>query len=54
MSTTIDERVVAMKFDNKDFEKNVETSMNTLERLKQQLKFNDVKDKLGYIPSSIK
>ena len=38
----IDERVVSMKFDNRDFEKNVKTSMNTLEKLKQSLTFENV------------
>jgi len=33
----IDERVLAMKFDNKQFETNVQTSMGTLEKLKQKL-----------------
>lgn len=37
MSTTIDERVVEMRFDNKQFESNVATSMSTLEKLKQKL-----------------
>lgn len=37
MSTTVDERVVEMRFDNRDFEKNVSTSMSTLEKLKQKL-----------------
>lgn len=37
MSTTIDERVVEMRFDNKHFESNVATSMSTLEKLKQKL-----------------
>ena len=37
MSTTIDERVVQMSFDNKEFERNVRTSMSTIERLKQSL-----------------
>ena len=40
MSTTIDERVVEMRFDNKNFEKNVQTSMNTLSSLKQSLKMD--------------
>ena len=35
MSTTVDERVVEMRFDNKNFESNVKTSMSTLERLKK-------------------
>lgn len=37
MSTTIDSRVVEMQFDNRNFEKNVQTSMSTLEKLKQAL-----------------
>ena len=37
MSTTIDQKVVEMKFDNRQFESNVKTSMSTLERLKQSL-----------------
>lgn len=37
MSTTIDQRIVEMQFDNKDFEKNVSQSMSTLEKLKQSL-----------------
>ena len=40
MSTTIDERVVTMQFDNKNFEKNVATSMNTIDKLKQKLNFS--------------
>ena len=34
MSTTIDERVVEMRFDNQKFEQNVKTSMSTIEKLK--------------------
>ena len=37
MSTTIDERVVEMRFDNKQFERNVQTSISTLGKLKQSL-----------------
>lgn len=37
MSRTVDERVVEMKFNNKDFEKNVSTTMSTLDKLKQKL-----------------
>ena len=39
MSTTIDKRVVEMRFDNRQFEKNVSTTMSTLEKLKQKLNF---------------
>ena len=41
MSTTIDERVVEMRFDNKDFEKNVQTSLKTIDDLKKHLNFDD-------------
>ena len=41
MSTTIDEKVVEMRFDNRDFEKNVKTSMNTLNGLKKSLDFDE-------------
>ena len=37
MSTTVDERVVSMQFDNKHFERNVQTTMSTLDKLKQKL-----------------
>lgn len=37
MSTTVDERVVEMRFDNKQFEQNVQTSLSTLDKLKQSL-----------------
>lgn len=41
MSRTIDERVVEMRFDNQQFERNVSTSMSTLDKLKQSLKLTD-------------
>ena len=37
MSTTVDQRVVEMRFDNKHFENNVKTTMSSLDRLKQSL-----------------
>lgn len=40
MTTVIDERVVEMRFNNADFEKNVAQSMQTLDKLKQSLKFD--------------
>ena len=40
MSRTIDERVVEMKFNNKDFEKNASATMSTLEKLKQKLRLD--------------
>jgi tape measure domain-containing protein len=37
MSATVDEKIVSMKFDNRQFENNVKTSLGTLDRLKQSL-----------------
>ena len=35
MSKTVDERVVEMRFDNGQFERNVQTSMSTLRNSKE-------------------
>lgn len=39
MSRTVDERVVSMKFDNEQFEKGVNKTMNTLDQFKKKLNF---------------
>ena len=52
MGASIDERVVFMKFDNKNFEANAEESLKTLDKLKESLNFKDVQDKLGDIDLS--
>jgi N-methylhydantoinase B/oxoprolinase/acetone carboxylase alpha subunit len=39
MSTTIENRIVEMRFDNDQFEKEVKTSLSTLDKLKQALDF---------------
>ena len=56
MSKTIDERVVEMRFDNKDFESNVKQSMSTLDKLKQALKFpsSSSKSSMSAVASSVK
>ena len=41
MSKTVDSRVVEMQFDNRNFEKNVKTSMSTLDKLKHAFKMDD-------------
>ena len=41
MSTTIDNKVVEMTFDNSNFESNVKESLSTLEKLKSALEFKD-------------
>lgn len=38
---TVDSRVLEMQFDNKNFEKNVSTSLSTLDKLKKALNFDD-------------
>ena len=54
MSKTIDEKVVEMRFDNKQFESNVATSMSTLEKLKKALKFDGASKGLEDINSAAK
>lgn len=54
MSRTVDERVVSMQFDNKNFEKNVSTSMSTLEKLKQKLSFKGATKGLESIDKAAK
>ena len=49
MSPAIDERVVQMEFDNSRFEKNVSTSISTLDKLKSALKLNGATDGLSSI-----
>lgn len=59
MGRVIDDRVVEMRFDNKDFEKNVSQSLSTLDKLKNALKigssasseFDSVMDAAGDLGS---
>lgn len=41
MSKTIDERVVEMRFDNKQFESNVQTSLSTIEKSPMNMAMRD-------------
>ena len=54
MSTEIEQRVVQMKFDNKQFESGTKTTMSTLDKLKEKLKFNNIADGFGKITQSAK
>lgn len=54
MSTTIDQKVVEMRFDNKHFESNVQTTMGSLSRLKQSLNLNGATRGLEGIGSAVK
>jgi tape measure domain-containing protein len=53
MSTTVDQRVVEMQFDNRHFEQNDRTSMTTLERLKQSLNLTGAAKGFDNINNSI-
>lgn len=54
MSKTVDSRVVEMRFDNQQFESNVNTSMGTIAKLKQALKFDNVGKGFSNINTSVK
>lgn len=49
MSTTIDERVVEMRFDNKQFERNIQTSLSSLDKLKKSLNLEGAAKGLGTV-----
>lgn len=53
MSTTIDQRVVEMRFDNKHFENNVKETMSTLDKLKMKLQFKNSAKSLENINTSV-
>lgn len=53
MSTTVDQRVVEMKFDNRQFESGVRESMSTLDKLKQALNFNKTATGLDNISKEV-
>lgn len=54
MSTTVDSRVVEMSFDNKNFESNVQTSLGTLEKLKNSLNLGGSVKGLEGIDTAVK
>ena len=54
MSNVVDSRVVEMKFDNKDFERNVQTSMSTLDKLKKALNLDGASKGLETVASAAK
>ena len=51
--SSIDERIVQMRFDNRDFESNVSTTMSTLEKLKEKLRFDKTDDGIKNLKNSI-
>ena len=52
--SSIDERIVILTFDNKQFESNVETSLGTLDRLKKSLNLEESAKGLSAISASAK
>lgn len=54
MSRTIDQRVVEMQFDNRQFERGVSTSMSTLDKLKKALRFDGATKSLDNLGAAAK
>ena len=54
MSATIDQRIVEMRFDNKEFEKNVSTTMSSLDKLKQKLNLDGMSKGLDDVNAAAK
>ena len=54
MSKEVEQRVVEMRFDNRQFESNVSTTMSTLDKLKQKLNFSGAGKGLDEVGSSAK
>lgn len=54
MSKTVDQRVVEMRFDNKEFERNVSTTMSSVEKLKKSLNFDGASKGLDNISAAAK
>ena len=54
MSNVIDQRIVEMKFDNKNFESNVQTSLSTLDKLKRSLNLTDAAKGLDNLNTATK
>ena len=54
MSTAIDNRVVQMEFDNQRFEKNVATSISTLDKLKAALKLDGATKGLERVEQTVR
>lgn len=54
MSNVIDERILSMKFDNKQFESGVATSMSTLDKLKQKLNLKGAAEGLQNVSAAVK
>lgn len=54
MSSSVDQRIVKMQFDNSQFESNAKTSLSTLEKLKESLKFSGASKGIEDVKESVK
>lgn len=54
MSNTVDQRILEMRFDNKQFEQNVSTTMSSLDKLKQSLNMTGATKGLENVGSAAK
>lgn len=54
MSTTTESKVVEMRFDNQNFERNVKTTMDSLNKLKKNLDFSKSSDSLNELDTASK
>ena len=54
MSNTIDQRVVEMRFDNRNFEQNVSQTMSTLDKFKAKLNLSDAAKGFGNLSTAAK
>lgn len=54
MSTMIDHKIVKMSFDNKNFQKNVQSTVDALSKLKSNLKLDNIGNGLNKISSAFK
>lgn len=54
MSATVDQRIVEMRFDNQHFESNVQTSMSSLDKLKQSLNLQGASKGLENVSAAAK
>ncbi|MDO4802636.1 MAG: hypothetical protein Q4A15_10775, partial [Prevotellaceae bacterium] len=52
MSREIDERVVEMRFDNREFEQNVNNTISTIDNLKHSLNFNGLGESISNVGDS--
>ena len=53
IGSSVDERIVEMQFENEEFERDVSTSLKTLDKLKNALSFSGIKDGFSELQNGI-